>query len=184
MPSANRQKGFNLVELMAVLAITGIVIAVGVPQLNSTISRGNVSAEANRLMASINFARSQAVNKQQIVTLERKSLNPNDWTEGWTIYTDVGGEGNEGINLADGDVLLKDIVTDTSGLSLLADNEGNNWISFLPSGRLAEAGGVAIAVCNDDLNDGVIGSLLEVNLVGRVRRSAIAAADKAVRCIP
>lgn len=184
MAFADRQQGFNLIELMAVLAIVGIVIAVGVPQLNSTIARGNISAEANRLMASINFARSQAVNKQQVVTLQRKSANVNDWTEGWTIFTDNGGEGNQSINLGDGDTLLKDITTDTSGVSLLANNSGNQWISFLPSGRLAEAGGVSVAVCNKDLTDGLTGSLLEINIVGRVKRSTIEAANKAVSCAP
>ena len=184
MASADRQQGFNLIELMAVLTIAGIVMAVGVPQLNSTIARGNISAEANRLMASINFARSHAVNKQQVVTLERKSVNSKDWTEGWTIYADVGGEGNQPINLGDGDVFLKDIETDTSGLSLLANNQGNQWISFLPSGRLAEAGGVSVAVCNQDLTDGITGSLLEINLVGRVKRSTIEAINKVANCVP
>jgi len=184
MASTNRQEGFNLIELMVVLVIVGIVIVIGVPQLNSTIARGNISAESNRLMASINFARSQAVNKQQVVTLERKSNYANNWAEGWTIYTDAGSEGNQAINLAGGDILLKDIVADSTELSLLANGTANHWISFLPSGRLAEAGQVIVAVCNDDLVDGIEGSLLVVNLVGRTSRSTIAAADKPGTCAP
>lgn len=182
MAFVNRQQGFNLIELMAVLTIVGIVLAVGVPQLNSTIARGNISAEANRLVASINFARSQAVNKQQVVTLERKSNNTRNWTEGWIIYTDVGGEGNQAF--AAGDVLLKDITTDTSGLSVTANSQGNQWISFLPSGRLNEAGGVSVAICNTDLTDGLTGSLLEINTVGRVKRSTIEAVNKVGSCTP
>jgi len=184
MAATKKQNGFNLIELMVVLMLMGIVMSVGIPQFNSTIARGNISAESNRLIASINFARSQAVNKQQTVTLARKSANTNDWTEGWTIYTDAGSEGNQAINLADGDILLKDVSTDTSGLSVLAGTQGNRWISFDPSGRLNENAAVTVAVCNDDLSNGVQGSLLVINLVGRITRSTIAADDKLVGCIP
>lgn len=184
MATTGRQQGFNLIELMVVLVLTGIVMSVGIPQFNSTIARGNISAESNRFTASINFARSQAVNKQQTVTLARKSTTANDWTEGWTIYSDAGGEGNQAMNVGDGDVLLKDISTDTAGLSIRANAEGDQWISFDPSGRLAEDDAVAVAVCNDDLTDGLEGSRLEINIVGRTKRLTIAAADKADQCLP
>lgn len=185
MAFISTQKGFNLIVLMTVLAIAAIVLSVGVPLLSATIERNNVSAEANRLMASINFARSQAVNKQQVVTLERKSGNANDWTEGWTVYSDGDSGGNEPMStVANEDVLLKDFEPNTSGLSIMADSDGDHWISFLPSGRLDENAVVFIAVCNADLTDGITGSMIEVSLVGRVRRTTIEAADKTDNCSP
>lgn len=172
----------NLIEMMVVLLIIGIIVGVGVPALNSTVARNNINAEANRLIASLNFARSQAVNKQQVVTLARKGATGKNWAEGWTIYSDTDGNGNEDIETAEGDVLLKDFTPNPAGLSIQADDAGASWISFQASGRLVNA--VQIAICNDNFTDGISGSLIQVSLVGRVSTSTIAPADKTTECTP
>lgn len=179
MPTKHKQQGMNLVELMVVLLIVGIIVGVGVPALNSTLARNNIRAETNKFIASLNFARSQAVNKQQVVTLERKSATSKDWTEGWTIYSDSDGTGNESIDTADGDVLLKDFTPDPAGLSMFADND---WVTFLPSGRLANT--VQVAICNDDYADSITGTLVQISLVGRITTATIDAEDKAAACVP
>jgi type IV fimbrial biogenesis protein FimT len=184
MPNKSRQKGMNLVEIMVVLLIIGIIVGVGAPALNATVARNNIRGESNRLIASLNFARSQAVNKQQVVTLQRKSATSNDWSQGWTIFSDndVNGTGKEDIDLADGDILLKDFTPNPASLSILAGANGDKWISFLPSGRLTNA--IQIAICNDDFTDAITGTLLQVNLVGRITTATIAAGDKAAQCSP
>jgi type IV fimbrial biogenesis protein FimT len=182
MPNKNRQQGMNLVEIMVVLLVIGIIVGAGAPALTSTIARNNIRGETNRLIASLNFARSQAVNKQQVVTLQRKSATSNDWSQGWTIFSDRDANGNEAIELGEGDVLLKDFTPNPASLSILAGANGNNWISFQPSGRLSNA--VQIALCNDDLTDAITGTLLQVSLVGRITTATIAAADKATQCSP
>lgn len=182
MPNKSRQQGMNLVEIMVVLLVIGIILGAGAPALNSTIARNNIRGETNRLIASFNFARSQAVNKQQVVTLQRKSAISKDWSQGWTIFSDSDANGNEDIELAEGDVLLKDFTPNPASLSIVADDNGAKWISFLPSGRLTNA--VQIAICNDDNSDAITGTLLQVNLVGRITSSTIAAADKATQCSP
>lgn len=180
------QKGMNLIELMVVLLIVAIILGAGIPALNSTVARNSVRAEANRIVGSVNFARSQAVSKQQTVTLNRRGDIANDWTAGWTIYSDAGGEGNQDINLGDGDVLLKDFTVSSRRVAIQVDNDGDNWITFGPSGRTAEAGDVRIAVCTTDVNDTVDGSLVTINRVGRVNVSTIdaGAADRANQCAP
>ena len=185
--SKSKQLGLNLIELMIVLSIVAIIAGVGLPMLNSTIERNNVRAEASLIATSINFARSEAINKQRTVTLDSKSGTEKTWTEGWTVFFDAGGEGYQNINQGntpDDDVFLKDFTPQPTGLSILANDAAKSWISFSPQGRLVQGGNVLIAVCNDDFTDGVSGSLVTVSVTGRVSTSVIDPADKAARCTP
>lgn len=181
MALKSKQQGLNILELMSVLTIAAIVLAIGVPSLTTTIARYNVKAEANRIVASINFARSQAVNKQQSIILERKSISNNDWSEGWTIFNDSNNSGESSIQA--GDILLRDITTNSTGLSLRANNAGDNYIYFDLNGRLQDTGDIVIAICTNDNTDGIDGSQVTIaNGIGRVTLSTIDAADKAADC--
>jgi type IV fimbrial biogenesis protein FimT len=182
MPSKIKQHGLNLIELMVVLVVVGIIAGVGGPALTSTIERNNIRAETNRLIASLNFARSQAVTKQQVVTLERKSATSKDWSEGWTIFSDFDSNGGESIETSEGDQLLKDFTSTPSGISINADTNATQYISFQPSGRSSNA--VTISICNKDLTDAISGSQIQISIAGRVSTSTIAAADKAANCTP
>lgn len=179
-----QQQGFNLIELMIVLAIAAILIGIGLPSLKTTIDRKAVTAEATRFARSINFARSQAITQSQVVTLERKSPDANDWSQGWIIYIDEDGAGNQTINEAGGDILLRDISISSQGLDIKTDNTGNKWISFAPSGRLHEGGAsTAITICDQDRSLAFAGSRVDVSPVGRTRISAIEGPNKTTGCL-
>ncbi|MFA7552722.1 MAG: GspH/FimT family pseudopilin [Spongiibacteraceae bacterium] len=185
-----QQQGFNLIELMIVLAIAAILIGIGLPSLKTTIDRKAVTAEATRFARSINFARSQAITQSQVVTLERKSPDANDWSQGWIIYIDEDGAGNQTFddgdesNNEDGDTLLRDVSISSQGLDIKTDNTGNKWISFAPSGRLHEGGAsTAITICDQDRSLAFAGSRVDVSPVGRTRISAIEGPNKTTGCL-
>ena len=58
-----KSSGFTLVELMITLAIAGILVAVGIPSFNSTISSNRLTSYANELVTALNLARSEAVKR-------------------------------------------------------------------------------------------------------------------------
>lgn len=184
----NKQHGFTLIELMIVVVIAAILAGLAMPSLRATMDRNAINAESLRLARSISFARSHAVNRQQVVTLERKGGTSRDWSTGWTIYVDNGGQGNEAINLGDGDTLIQDVDIDAGTITIRADAVAADHISFNPAGRLLGAAGqIDIAVCDAAVSDRVDGSLLQINLVGRSATTAIdalPAATKAARCTP
>lgn len=176
-----QQQGFNLIELMIVVAVAAILIGIGLPSLKLTIDRNAVSAETTRIARSINFARAQAVTQSQVVTLERKSSTANVWSDGWTIYLVDNDTPNQ--TMAAADTLLRDIEISGQSLDLKTNNTGNRWISFGPSGRLLEGGAsVIITICDRDQSTAYAGSQIDINPVGRVRISAIDGPNKAANC--
>ena len=57
------QQGFNLLELMAALAVLGILFSLGVPSFSQMIRDNRVVANTNELVVALSVARSEAVKR-------------------------------------------------------------------------------------------------------------------------
>ncbi len=105
--------GFSIVELMVVTAIFSISIGLAAPAMSDLVAGNRVSSQANSLVTSLSFARSQAVSASRRVELcpYRKvqgRTNPNemyectgllDWSGGWMAVmpaVDEAGEATAG----------------------------------------------------------------------------------------
>lgn len=69
MSSRVRVQGMTLVELMLVVALLAIFTVVAVPGFQSLQQRTQMRTEATRLLAALNLARSEAVRRNQPVSL-------------------------------------------------------------------------------------------------------------------
>jgi type IV fimbrial biogenesis protein FimT len=161
------QKGFTIIELMIVLGVAAALLVVAIPSFDSMIKRNRISAEVNRLVANLNYARSEAVAQGQTITLAHKSAANNDWSQGLRSYVDVtpavGGSAYDAAN----DTLLKDVGASPGRLTVNSNAQGSPFISFRPNGMLNEGGaGVVIAVCDEDGTEQ--GRAITINLVGRI----------------
>jgi prepilin-type N-terminal cleavage/methylation domain-containing protein len=89
------ERGFGLAELIVVVAIVGIITALGVPSLLSYWQASRVSAGAEELAAVLNRARHLAVRQNTTVCVERTGTNVRMRTGGCggTIWTGVGTDG-------------------------------------------------------------------------------------------
>lgn len=79
-------QGFTLIELMVVVAIAGIVVAIGIPNFSTTISNSRLTTNINDFVAALNFARSEAVKRNQNVVVGKTG---NNWEDGWQVFVDV-----------------------------------------------------------------------------------------------
>lgn len=63
-----RQVGFTLMELMATIAVLGVLTALAVPSFTSMINGNRLTAQANELLSGIQYARAEAIRNNSRVT--------------------------------------------------------------------------------------------------------------------
>lgn len=88
--------GFTLIELLVTLAIVTVVGAIGAPMLKSFIDETAVSTQSDVLIDSLNYTRSEAVTRNERVTMCRSTdgstcavgTGVGDWTVGWLVFVD------------------------------------------------------------------------------------------------
>ncbi len=92
------EHGVTLIELMVVLAISAILLAVGVPMFATFVDRNRVAAEVSELIADLALTRSEALARRARVgmcastdpTASGATCAAGAWTHGWIVYVDNG----------------------------------------------------------------------------------------------
>lgn len=79
-------RGFTVIELMIVVAITAILVAVAVPSFVDIIARSQVKTAAADLHLSMMRARSEAIKRNVSITVTPVA---GGWKEGWSIPNGV-----------------------------------------------------------------------------------------------
>lgn len=93
------QEGFSIVELMVALTVAAILLVVAAPSFRDALRRNKVSAASNALLADIAYARSEAINRGNIVSIcpsaDQSTCTANSaaYENGWLIYTYTPGKG-------------------------------------------------------------------------------------------
>lgn len=147
---SNKNKGFTLVELMIVLAIGSILMSMAIPSFTSTIKNNRLTTQANELISSLNYARSEAIRRGASVTLNSTSTNTN-WHSGWTI------DDNTTATIRNHEAF--------DGNSTLVAGGSVNSVTYLGTGFISGSSTITYTLCDD--RTGETGRTISISLTGR-----------------
>ncbi|HEX4870842.1 MAG TPA: GspH/FimT family pseudopilin [Nevskiaceae bacterium] len=82
-----RPRGFTLVELMVALAVLGIVAALATPSFLTLIANNRLKSAAEQIRSDIALARSEAVKRNQVITLRFTRTSATQWCYGLRAAT-------------------------------------------------------------------------------------------------
>ena len=106
------QNAFTLIELMVTLSVLGILLAIALPNLRDFIVSNRLSSQVNGFVGLLNYARSEAIARNQPVLVCAKRLADNECvtTDSWApfetqVFVDVDGNNS----WSAGDILLRRI---------------------------------------------------------------------------
>jgi type IV fimbrial biogenesis protein FimT len=155
----HRAPGFTLIELMVTILVAGILAAIAVPAFNNFVLNDRDIGQANSLVASLNYARSESV-KQNIAggvtvcpSTNGTSCAGTAWSQGWIVTN------------ATGTVLSA--VPALAGSNSLTATGAATGVTFASTGL--PSGALTIVIC--DKRGAAFARDVEVNAAGRVAAS-------------
>jgi type IV fimbrial biogenesis protein FimT len=166
------QRGWSLVELLTVLAVSAILITVAVPSLGSVFYELQVRSAAHEFAAWMTQARSEAIKRRQgrVVVCATSSgttcTASGGWLNGWLLFHDVNGNAQ-----LDGEEL---IMRHQNGFSQQLLIRGNShvahYVSYAPSGQtLLVSGAIQVGTFSFCHEKGTQGWQVVLSATGRIR---------------
>ncbi|MEZ5555112.1 GspH/FimT family protein [Haliea sp.] len=164
-------RGLTLIELLLVVVLLGVLLLVAVPGFERVQQRLEIRAEAGRLFTALHLARSEAVNRNEVVTLCPSAYARSgvlqcagDYRDGWILL-----RGRPAVGRLPAAALLRAWSPMAAGLSVL-DRAGARQvadpISFRPDGTAGR--NRTLMVCSGP-HPRLVSWSVVMNVVGRAR---------------
>jgi type IV fimbrial biogenesis protein FimT len=163
--------GFTLLELLITVAIVGILMAFGLPAMDSYVKNDRLSTQINALVGHLAYARSEAVlRSQQVILCASSDMTScsagGNWADGWIIFIDADNSstftGTEEILRVKQTLIGGNTLTSTTGSSIIYDNRG-----FSPNSN------GSFSLCDD--RGATYMKSISISNTGRVRQGGAAA---------
>lgn len=169
--------GFTLLEALVVLAVLGVLLGLAVPTLKNLQAKHQLQAQAEVLLGSLLLARSEAIRRQQPITLcphadQMCDLNA-PWQKGWLVFVDA----NHNARRDEGETLLEVREPLPAKVFVGVTSTVKGYFSYGPEARSMATSGAFMAgtwrFCRDDLPQGW---QVVSNALGQPRLAGYAAA--------
>lgn len=137
-------RGFTLIELMVALVLIAILAVMAVPSFRSFTANQQVKTASYDLLAALNYARSEAIKRNENVTVAAVG---DDWAAGWQVTS--------------GATVLK--AWDAPGELEFGDSPTS--FTYQSNGRVSGGLSAAVSVCKPDATQRIV----NVDMTGHAR---------------
>ncbi|GAB4294706.1 MAG: Tfp pilus assembly protein FimT/FimU [Thiohalomonadaceae bacterium] len=173
-------QGHTLTELLAVLAITAVIMAIAAPSFATLLQNNRLTASLNALATTLHYARSEAIKRNQPIvickgTSDTGCNNSRTWHAGWILFEDNNGDKQWN----DDEALLWSQAALPSGQTLEWNAfPSSNYTVYYPNGTASSNG--TFVFC--DNRGAVAAKALILAKTGRLRNSGLSASGTALQC--
>ena len=148
--NTQKARGITLIELVIAIALLSILLTIGVPSFSNLIASNHLVTKNNLFVSDLNTARSEAIRRGRSVSVCKSSDGANCSTDaavgyeaGWIMFAEQPAH-LTGSTLGSRDVNNEDLLrvqpAMASAYTLRGSRRFSNFISYLPSGELANPG--------------------------------------------
>lgn len=129
-------RGFTLLEVLVVLALLGVLLALAAPGLSNVRQKHQMQSQAEQLQAALMLSRSEALSRQQRVTLcvreaGQDCASEGTWAQGWVVFVDD----NDNAIRDKGEKVLLVQAALPAFLTLQGNATVDRYVSYGPDGR-------------------------------------------------
>lgn len=130
-----QQSGATLLELMVVLAISAILLGIGIPSFAALTRNSRLASATNELVSSLHLARSEAIKRNSRVVMcpsatGNSCAGSGGWHQGWVVFHDP--NNNAVLDAEETVVLAREVLP--AGLQATSVGSTAKYISYAPSG--------------------------------------------------
>lgn len=173
------QSGATLLELMVVLAVSAILLGIGIPSFASFTSNSRLASATNEMLSSLHLARSEAIKRRSRAAMCPSATGDacaesGDWDQGWVVFHDA----NNNAELDTDEVVIMVRQGLSTGMRLTGNSTVSHYISFAPDGGSKHVSGAwqagTLTVCNKEGTSGPARQIV-ISKTGRPRTTVLAA---------
>jgi type IV fimbrial biogenesis protein FimT len=155
----NSHRGFTLVDVLVTTGVLGVLAGLAVPAYSNLMESDRRIAELNSLVASLNYARAEAVKRNATLTVCPSTNGTScsggtDWSRGWVVVD----SNTAGVPLQSAPAL-------TAGTTLSVTGSAKG-LTFESTGRVMPMVGTTVTMC--DARGAAHAREIEVSSTGRV----------------
>lgn len=133
-------RGVTLLELMITIAIAAILASLALPSFSSSLQSNRVATTSNEFLASVAFARSEAMRNNRGAVMcpsSNGSVCGGTWQDGWIVWADQNANGTR----ETAGPIIEPVLRSQAALYKQTTTGGGATIRFSPRG--AVVGGAA-----------------------------------------